>query len=232
MLSFITSGIAALAMLMALQPLAAVAAIANGQVDDFEDGSLQGWSVGAANPQPPINVASGGPGGPDDNYLGFASTGVAGPGGKLALFAVDHWTGDYLAAGVSSIRMQVRNFGQTDLLLRLILEDGVHFQSLISAGAVSLLAGGDWTSVSFALGAADLVGGDYATVLGSVTTLNLVHSPGTVPARSSVPNIAAQIGVDNIAAVPEPKAFALLALGLGVFALRIVSRPGRATTTG
>ena len=47
--------------------LAAVADV-EGQilVDDFQDGSAQGWGSGAPNPNPPINVANGGPIGAGD----------------------------------------------------------------------------------------------------------------------------------------------------------------------
>ena len=43
------------------------------QVDDFEDGTTQNWVIGgAAGPEfQPMNVATDGPGGVDDNYLSY-----------------------------------------------------------------------------------------------------------------------------------------------------------------
>lgn len=189
------------------------AAVSLGEFDDFQDASLENWAVGSISPVPPLNVASGGPEGTNDRYLLLRSLGTGGPGGKLVAFNSAQWSGDFLTAGVTEIRMQVRNLGDTDLALRLVIE-GAGGQSLGTRTVASLPTGGDWTSVSFSLASADLSGGDYATVLGSVTTLNLLHSPSLAIARSQAPTIAAQLGVDNIAAVPEPAAVILMVLGL------------------
>jgi hypothetical protein len=50
--------------------------------------------------------------------------------------------------------------------------------------------------------------------MGSVAELNLVHSPAVITNRAGAPNIIAQLGVDNITAVPEP-AGCLFADGAG-----------------
>jgi hypothetical protein len=70
------------------------------QVDDFEDGTTQGWIVnllGMAPPPPgalPINVPTGGPGGLGDNFLRLASLGGNGPGSRLVVINLaPRWTG-------------------------------------------------------------------------------------------------------------------------------------------
>jgi hypothetical protein len=186
------------------------AAIIGGQVDTFEDGTLQNWQNGGfTNPNPATNVATGGPGGANDNYLRVASNGGAGAGGKLVVFnSNQQWAGDYLDADVGSIAMQVNNFGATNLTLRLILLDGLGGQTLTTVAPVNVPAGSGWTDVSFSLAPANLTGGNFATAMDSITELNLVHSPTVIAARSGSPNITAQLGVDNITAVavPEPGA--------------------------
>ena len=180
-------------------------AVTVGQTDDFEDSTLQSWEAGGgSNPNPPTNISTGGPAGVGDQFLRLTSSGSSGAGGRLVVFNADQWTGDYLADSIDSIRMQVRNFGATNLVLRMILENANAGDSLGTISPVNVPAGGGWTTVSFSLASANLMGGDYTSVMEDVTTFNLVHSPSSITARSSAPNIAAQLGIDNITAVPEP----------------------------
>ena len=201
----------------------AIAAIAPGQSDDFQGGTTQGWSIGPNSSLPPDVIASGGPGGSVDAYLRLQASGFTGPGGKLVAFNAGSWVGDYLDAGVTAITMQVRNYGTTDVALRLILEGGI-VDALSSLEAVNVPAGSDWTEVTFSLAAAALGGGDFQSVMGSVTTLNLVHSPAFITARTQTPFVAAVIGVDNITAVPEPQALVLTAVGIAALLLRLARR--------
>lgn len=48
--------------------------------NNFEDGSTQGWGIGnsTAHPNPPTNVASGGPEDGDHNFLKTQANGSAG----------------------------------------------------------------------------------------------------------------------------------------------------------
>lgn len=200
-------------LLIAAALLAAVSsparAIMVGQVDTFQNGAVSGWISGAAHPLPPSVVTGGGPAGSADNYLLLQATGLQGAGGKLVAFNREQWTGDYNAAGISAITMDLRNFGATDLLLRLYV-DGPNGSTGISTMPISLAAGSGWATVSFAM-TPDALSGLATTALSGVTQLHLFHAlspfyPGQ--------NIATQLGVDNISAVPEPAAWALLASGL------------------
>jgi hypothetical protein len=206
--------LAALATLV-LTPLSAQA-IDLGQIDTFEDGTTQGWITGGPHPEPPINISSGGPAGADDNYLQITALGTGGPGGKLAAFNSNQWAGDYLAAGVTTIRMDVNNFGNEDLALRLLLSDpmfGPPTNIAVSSDAVLVPAGSGWLSVDFLVDASNLTAllGDTNSALSGATELRLFHSPDL---NFPGPNVAARLGVDNIqAAVPEPST--VLALGMG-----------------
>jgi hypothetical protein len=192
-----------------------------GQTDGFDDGTLRSWQNGGSrNPNPAANIPSGGPGGTNDRFLQVTSNGSPSAGGKLLVFNTDQWAGDYLAAGVNSIRMTLNNVGPTPVTMRLILVDAFDGQSVATLAPVTVPSGSGWVIASFPLTPANLTGGPFDTVMRSVTELDLVHSPNVVFSRSSAPDIAAQIGVDNIAAVPEPGTAGLAAAVLTGAALR------------
>lgn len=220
----------ALGVALAAAPAASHAAISLGQVDTFENGTLQSWSAGGvSNPNGPANVATGGPDAADDNFLRLTANGGA-AGGKLVVFNSDQWAGDYLTAGVESIGMKARNLGDTSLSLRLILNSGAGSAATLST--VDLPANSAWQSVSFPLTAANLSmnggtalsAGTYAGVMSGVFELDLAHAPSFVSSRSGSPNVVAQLGVDDITAVgavvPEPAGVGLGVLVMGIAAAR------------
>jgi hypothetical protein len=183
-----------------------------GMVDTFQDGSTNGWDTGGPSPNPPVNQATGGPAGAGDKYMLATASGVHGPGGKLVVFNTAQWLGDYTALGLTSITMDLDNFGGSALDLHLQLS-GVGATAYTTNGVV-LPAGSGWQHVTFTLLPAALTGA-AATVLGGVTELRLYH--GT----SAAVDVAASLGVDNIAAVPEPGR--ALSLGAGLLALCAVT---------
>jgi hypothetical protein len=221
-----------LAALLCLALPPSVAAVSVGHVDNFEDGTTQGWTInllGLGAPAAyPTNVAGGGPSGVDDNYLLFTSLGSLGNGAGSRLVGINvgaAWTGNYTSAGLTRIRLQAKNPGLTDLSLRLLLSNplgGLPTDLAISDDALLLPSGGDWTTLEFSLAQADLLvlQGNVGQLLGNVTELRLFHS--TLDAFPGAP-ITARLGVDNITAlgngtpppaVPETGTFALLSLGL------------------
>lgn len=185
------------------------AAIQLGQVDDFSGASLAGWSSGGGNPNPPSAVADGGPLGAGDAFLQLTANGGS-AGGRLVAFAGPQWAGDYMAAGVTALRMDLRNLGSTDLSLRLMFTDVVGNRA-ISSEAVSLASGGGWLSALFAVGPGTL--NANGGVLSAVTQMTLIHAPVAVFPPSPVVGL---LGVDNVTAVPEPGAALLLGAGLVV----------------
>jgi hypothetical protein len=184
-----------------------------GQVDDFEAGTTQGWVVGllgAVHPAPPENIASGGPLGAGDAYLKLTAVGGAGAGNRLAAINLTQWAGNYTSLGLTQIGMDLRNFGATDLNIRLYLENplgGPPTDTAVTA-ALALPAGGDWTHADFALDPASLtlLTGNLGTLLSNVTALRIFHGP---TAGFPGPPVIAMLGVDNITAVPLPGAAGL-----------------------
>jgi len=218
--------------LFAIVATPARAAIIAGQTDDFENATVAGWTSGGSNPNPAANVSTGGPAGDNDNFMRLTATG-SGSGGRLVAFNSDQWTGDFRAAHVDEIRMEVNSFSivppptpqQETLKLRLILIDSADAITLCTLGDVSITPGSGWQSVTFPLTAANLSGGDVNTALAHVTEMDLVHSPTAIFSRQSSPPIVAQLGVDNIRAVsvPEPTT----AVGVASVALAALIGGGR-----
>ncbi len=214
--------------------LAALPVSTQAQVNDFEDGTTQGWQTsllgmgGAPQPQ----AVAGGFGGPTDHYLLATSFGGSGPGSRLTIINPTEWAGDYLTNGVSGFSARLINLGSTDLYLRLMFEDPGSMTPpsniAFSDDAFFLPAGGGWTEAFFSASPAALLAG-IGTVEGALantTTLRLYHSFDDAfpnPPFGTQP-IIAQLGLDDFravraaGAVPEPASWALLIAGFGLAA--------------
>ncbi|MDX1421010.1 MAG: T9SS type A sorting domain-containing protein [Rubricoccaceae bacterium] len=185
------------ALLVTAAPLSAQ--VTNGQSDDFNDGTAMDWRNGRA-PSAITNVDGGGPGGPFDRYLRIISDG-SGPGGKLVVFNQNQWAGDYIAAGVTTLRMDLDNQGATELTIRLWLEGpGGRF---VSTTPVILPPGSGWQAAVFSVAPGDLTPDSGATdvnaTLAAVSKLRIYHGPQPM---TPGPNIVATLGIDNITAGP------------------------------
>lgn len=202
------------------------------QIDTFEDGTTQGWIVGllgAVHPAPPANVPGGGPAGADDNYMLLTAVGGGGAGSKLSVLNLTHWGGDYLAAGIPGIAIDLNNMGADDLYLRLLISDptiGPPANAAFSLDPIVLPAGSGWVRALFPvdplhLGAA---AGTVEAALTGATELRLYH--GVAPGYPGGP-VVASLGVDNIQAVPEPSALCLLSAGVLAAALPALRRRAR-----
>jgi PEP-CTERM motif len=194
--------------------------------DTFEDGTTNNWLVNLLGTGPtapvPVNVPTGGPAGLDDAYMLLTSIGGLGEGSRLAVLNVAQWSGNYIANGVSAIKMDLLNVGSTDLSLRVLFEAvGPMGPTDVAASTnpVLLAAGSGWTSAVFPILPTDLtaVEGSVTNALSNTVAFRIFNSP---TATFPPPPIVAQLGVDNIQAVPEPASAFLLALGLGSLALR------------
>ena len=185
-------------------------AIILGQIDDFEDGTLQNWANGGEVGAPPVlNIDTGGPAGVGDNFMEVAAVG-SGPGQFLTVFNRSQWLGNYLATGVTAIEMDLRNLGKVDLTIRLGFKDAAEpgASGYVSQG-FTLAPGGDWQHVIFLINPATM------TAVGSPDAFNTFFADGIQETRIinemgtdslNGDAVTGQLGVDNIHAVPEPSA--------------------------
>jgi hypothetical protein len=212
-----------------LWPLCA-SAVTQGQKDDFESGTTQGWQVGAAGSggPSPVNVTSGGPGGATDNYMRLTSTGTFSALSKLVAFNTSQWTGAY-DNSVGGISMQLANFeagpsGNTTLQIRIALRDA-SFNQYVSR-AFPLPADGQWHTATWNLNPTDfpsISGGNINTGRNNILEMRLMHSLGGTSFTGDT--IAAIVGVDNITALPVPEPGVA---GLAIVGLLAMQRRGRA----
>jgi hypothetical protein len=194
----------------------AQATIVLGQVDDFEDGTLQSWEGNFVSP--PVNVPDGGPTGLGDNFLEATSNGGVGPGSHLAVFNADQWSGDYLTAGVTSVQVDMRNPNAAPLEMRLLLLDnGAAGGNFTSLATTIVPPDNQWHTYVFSLAPADLAPVDGAfdanATLANLWRLLIRHQPGAPAGQGGGATFDGQIGLDNVTALPEPSTLSLLAIG-------------------
>lgn len=184
------------------------AAVTVGQIDDFQDGTLQNWSNSLVMAGAPTNQPNSGPTGAGDNAL-FSIV-----GGNPDTFGISNstqWAGDYTTAGITTIQFDANNLGVSAIDIGIILNGGA-----AATNTVFVPVGTGWNTYSIDL--TTLSSGSPAT-LGAVTSLELVSynsGSGTVVSVGAL-----DLFVDNITATPEPSTSLLTLLALaGLFTRR------------
>jgi hypothetical protein len=172
-----------------------VVAIELGQLDDFEGSTTQGWVEGDSSPNPPTVVQEN-----ENGVLQNVSAGRQGAGGKMVMFNVTQWAGDYTAAGVQRIEFDARNDSGTGvpLYLRLAVSSGE--TAFGSTNPVVVPDDGQWYPAEFDLTSdhlTHLFGTDNLEgVLSKVSVLRIMSSK-EIPSFGG-DGIAGTLTVDNI----------------------------------
>ena len=203
-------------------------AVVPGQTDDFQDGTTQNWMNGPAGAPPIVNFVSGGPGGVGDRYIRIESIGGGGPGSRLTAFNRAQWLGNYIGQGITAISMDLNNFSDVPLSIRIGFKQdtGIGSPGYVSQAFV-LPAGGGWEHFVFSIDMASMIpiGGpaDFNTFFsGNFQEVRIINA--FAPDLNGEP-IEGLLGVDNIHAVPEPASWVLALLGLlGIFAAKLRGR--------
>jgi hypothetical protein len=162
-----------------------------GQVDEFSDPFLTDfWERGDNLDGKLVLTADGG-----------------GSNGKLVTFNLIQWSGDYLAAGVDAIAMDLANPGsQEPLFVRLAFGDeinpGTPGSTWFATTSAVQLVPGQSGSIQFAIGEEFLTrvqgSASYADVLGDVRALRILHNPEPAARGASILGF---LEIDNIAAL-------------------------------
>jgi hypothetical protein len=201
-------------------------AISLGQVDTFQEGSLQNWTNGGFG-SPVVNVANGGPAGSGDRYVQISSSGTPGPGGRLTAFNLSQWSGNYIAAGVNTIVVDLLNQSSVQLSIRIAFkaENSPSSPGYLSQPMILPTATG-WQRFSISIAPGSLIAVNnpetYNTFFSNAVEMRFIHEVNGTSLNGDF--IQAQLGIDNIRAVPEPATTALLAGGLALFGVRAVRR--------
>jgi autotransporter-associated beta strand protein len=178
-------------------------AVTPNQVDSFQ-GSADNWNNG-------VVVDSGGPAGDGDSFLELFS-GSMGLKPRLITVNQTQWTGDFAAAGVGSLTMELKNFGTSPLPMRVTIRDQAGNSSIPGYSTTNpfmLPADGQWHLALFNLTAADMTGVNpsggtldpFSFVLMNVAEFRILSS--TVPAVVG-DMIDAEVGIDDITALSPP----------------------------
>jgi hypothetical protein len=175
-------------------------AITLGQVDDFQAGTVAGWR-GAS----PANVADAGPGGVGDNALR-----VVAQGDRVVIVNETQWTGNYIAAGVTQVSMDVRNESAFPLAMRLgFAQGGVGpggvGDTYLSATATPVPNDGQWHQVALSMAPESFVPHsantnptpNAAAALAAVSHFRILHNP--MPSFMGA-SVLATLFLDNIRA--------------------------------
>jgi hypothetical protein len=176
------------------------------------------WQIGQQGLNTPSILPNSGPEGGGDFALLASSSVGGGPASRLIIFDNTTWTGDYSTAGVTGLRMDFRNTSAGNLFMRIAVNGpGGWF---VTDGQ-SVNAGLGYASYLFNVTPAGLqpaannsmaLGTDVDATLAAVSQIRILHNPtgGSVIGQQA----NATLRIDNITAVPEPKATLLIALSL------------------
>jgi hypothetical protein len=203
-------------------PSVGPAQITLNQIDTFESGTTLNWTNGGAPGA--LSVPSGGPGGASDHYLQVTSSG-SGPGGSLTVFNRTQWLGNYVAAGVNGIDVDLLNPGSSALTIRIAYRTGTTgggTPGYVSTNGFNLPGDGLWHHAVFSLSDASMtpIGSPpspFSTFITQPAEMRIIDSSSLSLTGDFV---NARLGVDNIQAVfipvPELTYYLALAAAAGI----------------
>ena len=212
--------------LSAFAGISAVHAVVPGQIDTFQDGTTDNWKTGQIQP---VNIANGGPGGAGDRFLELSSDG-SGANGRLTVFNRNQWTGDYIAAGVNEITVDLNNFSDVTLNIRLAFKDSTtaNGSGYVTSTAFTLTPSSGWQHAVFSITPTTMTAAGspapFSTFFSGPAEFRIINASTNTDLNGNA--VVAQLGVDNIIAVPEPSSVVLVlgcsvgTMGLGVFRRR------------
>jgi len=182
-------------------------AVTLGQIDTFTDG-VQNWGAYGSR----LHMSDGGPEGDGDGFLAVLAHGGTDLRGELiALSPYPRWSGNYADGVITALAMDLKNFGDMPLEMRLHC---IHnLGRVTSINAFPIPADGQWHRTECSVQADALISdGDLLGLLQD-TRFSIRHQSGPPRLESGAEKIFSAFGLDNVTAVPEPISAVLLGLG-------------------
>jgi hypothetical protein len=211
----VRSGLVLTAILSCLGGLPDVSAISAGQTDTFQDGTTADWLNGGT--MQPQNISTGGPAGAGDRFMELTADG-SGANGRLTVLNRTQWLGDYVATGVNEIDLDLNNFSDVTLSIRLAFKSGTFSGApgYVTTIAFTLAPNSGWQHAVFSItpGAMTGVGNPsaFATFFTAPAEFRIINASTTLDLNGDA--VTGQLGIDNIVAVPEPAVLGLVSSGL------------------
>ena len=133
--------------LLAFSSAALSAQVSTGLINDFNTGDLGGWKEGGPSPNPPTVETTDGPSGAGDQFMRNISSGGNGAGSRWVVINQSaDYQGDYTAAGIQMVQMDVRNSGDTEVTMRFAVNgNGGEF---CSDSGVVISPGSEWQTIN------------------------------------------------------------------------------------
>lgn len=177
---------------------------------DFDSGGKDGWQ----HPVPSGNQTSVQMESPSNNILLVTSSGGSGAGSRLVVpNSTSAWTGDYTAAGITGVRVDLVNNSGLTLSMRVGIEGaGGSPNRWVSASPVTL-SPSDRGTFLFQLDSGSMTsagGGDFLSAMANVTQIRILHNATAGDFKGA--KVSGSFTADNITLVPEPSSAAMVLL--------------------
>ena len=176
---------------------------------DFETGNKDGWQ----HPVPSGNQTSIQMDSPFNDFLLVTASGGAGPGSRLVVPNLTApWIGNYTAAGITGVRIDLVNNSGSTLSMRVGIEGGASGNRWTSTLPLTLNPS-DRGTFTFDINSSSMTsagGSDFTAAIADVTQIRILHNPTAGDFKGA--NASGSFIVDNITLVPEPSGSAMILL--------------------
>ena len=207
--------------------VAAISAVADPtfSTSTFDDGP-EGW-------QPWGTVTNGAGLAPDNPYLLIESDGSGRLGRMITFNWETDWTGNYISSMVTGMRLDLANFGDSDdIYLRIAIGNRASPQQpggtwWISKQAIRIPTETDWNSYHIPIAESEMIvvgniegesdNESFTETLSNVGNIRILSS--ATPIGAIADEFFGDVGIDNIALVPEPTTLPLIGTGIGLLFL-------------
>jgi hypothetical protein len=170
---------------------------------------------------------------PGNSYLNIAADGEE-ERGKMVTFNWNaEWTGDYYSAGVTGIELDISNMSDSDVVyLRVALGNRASPQQtggtwFISQFSIVIPTLSPWSRVLLPVNESDLtivgnltgeIGTDsYEETFSDIRNIRILSA--AIPLGAIGDEFVGNVGIDNVAMVPEPSTVPMIGIGVGMLLL-------------